>query len=130
VFLFCFNLHSLNAATDLIIPAAQLLEKLDSQHDMTVEGANNEALATTQDLFQTFAHFFQRGSAAERVFEDPHLFGEIAKAAASLQSAQVRCWFKPNWSRCVGTDMGMTRARAPLIDCTIHFMIMYVNVMI
>ena len=51
---------------------------------------DHSALNSLNDLQETFAHFFSRGAAAERPFQNEDIFAQIIEQATSLNNVHVR----------------------------------------
>ena len=79
-------LYRINACIDIIVPATQLLEKLNVRADIA---ADHPELSTFDSLQETFKHFFQKGAAAERKFTDSLLFRNLTDTALQLAQAQA-----------------------------------------
>lgn len=80
------RLHvGINSNVDLIVPGVALLKALKVSSG---GNENRNVLKHLDDLQDTFAHFFAKGSAAERPFLDKDIFRDIVAAGSSLKNAQ------------------------------------------
>lgn len=77
---------SVNACVDVVLSGVKLLEALGLEPG---DGKNHAVLTSGQDLREAFAHFMEKGAAAERFFSDADAFHRIARAAAEHPGAQV-----------------------------------------
>lgn len=77
---------SVNACVDVVLSGVKLLEALGLEPS---DGKNHAVLNSRQDLREAFAHFMERGAAAERFFSDAEDFQDIARAASEHPAAQV-----------------------------------------
>lgn len=77
---------SVNACVDVVLSGVKLLEALGLEPG---EGKNHVVLNSGQDLREAFAHFMERGAAAERFFSDAEAFQAIARTASEHPAAQV-----------------------------------------
>jgi ADP-dependent glucokinase len=75
-----------NANLDLIVRAVPLLRKLFSASTPTRGLLPADAVSSPGELFATFSHFFETGSAAERTVSNETLWAEILAAAEQLDS--------------------------------------------
>ena len=50
---------------------------------------DHNILSSLNDLQETFSHFFAKGSAAERMYDNPAVFTQIRQAAESLDRIEV-----------------------------------------
>ncbi|CAD6194429.1 unnamed protein product [Caenorhabditis auriculariae] len=71
-----------NCNVDLIVSGVRLVDSLNTTCS---EHKDKESLETLTDLHQTFAHFFQRGAAAERYMSDEEQFNLLVRQAESSQ---------------------------------------------
>lgn len=77
---------SVNACVDVVLSGVKLLEALGLEPS---DGKNHPVLSSGQDLREAFAHFMERGAAAERFFSDAEAFQDIARTASEHPAAQV-----------------------------------------
>ena len=78
--------YRINTNVDLIVPALTLMEALGIAPG---DREDKDALTSLDDLQTTFAHFFSKGSAAERAFLDKDIFKQIVKTADLLEKKNV-----------------------------------------
>lgn len=71
---------------DVVLSGVKLLEALGLEPS---DGKNHAVLNSRQDLREAFAHFMERGAAAERFFSDAEAFQAIARTASEHPAAQV-----------------------------------------
>lgn len=81
-----FLSRSVNACVDVVLSGVKLLEALGLEPS---DGKNHAVLHSRQDLREAFAHFMERGAAAERFFSDAEAFRDIARTASEHPTAQV-----------------------------------------
>ncbi|XP_041362972.1 ADP-dependent glucokinase-like [Gigantopelta aegis] len=75
----------INSNVDYIVPGLDLLKKLGlTPGDMK----DHKILLSLNELQETFFHFFAKGSAAERVYDNPDVFGQIRQTAESLDTIE------------------------------------------
>ncbi|OWF54069.1 ADP-dependent glucokinase-like [Mizuhopecten yessoensis] len=80
------RLHvGINSNVDLIVPGVGLLKALRVPSGRR---ENKDVLKNLDDLQDTFAHFFAKGSAAERAFLDKDIFQKIVSTGNTLENAQ------------------------------------------
>ncbi|XP_069138122.1 ADP-dependent glucokinase-like [Argopecten irradians] len=80
------RLHvGINSNIDLIVPGVMLLKALAIPSGRR---ENKDVLNTVDDLENTFAHFFAKGSAAERAFLDKKIFQRIVSTSKMLEIFQ------------------------------------------
>ncbi|XP_033750170.1 ADP-dependent glucokinase-like [Pecten maximus] len=80
------HLHvGINSNVDLIVPGVVLLKALAVPSGRS---ENKDILKTVNDLEETFAHFFAKGSAAERAFLDKKIFQRIVSTSKMLEMSQ------------------------------------------
>lgn len=77
---------SINCNLDLIVSGTELLGKLGRRPGQLLDSVS---LDTLEDLTDTFSHYFQKGSAAERTFNDPKAYKHIVNTAEKLKMKQV-----------------------------------------
>ncbi|NWI77419.1 ADPGK glucokinase, partial [Dryoscopus gambensis] len=75
-----------NACVDVVLSGVKLLEALGLEPG---EGKNHAVLNSGQELREAFAHFMERGAAAERFFSDAEAFQAIAQTASEHPAAQL-----------------------------------------
>lgn len=75
-----------NACVDVVLSGVKLLETLGLEPG---DGKNHAVLNSRQDLKEAFAHFMEKGAAAERFFSDAESFHHIARTASEYPGAQV-----------------------------------------
>ncbi|KAF4804571.1 ADP-dependent glucokinase [Turdus rufiventris] len=75
-----------NACVDVVLSGVKLLEALGLEPS---DGKNHAVLNSRQDLREAFAHFMERGAAAERFFSDAEAFQAIARTASEHPAAQI-----------------------------------------
>lgn len=71
---------------DVVLSGVKLLEALGLEPG---EGKNHAVLSSGQELREAFAHFMERGAAAERFFSDAEAFQAIARTASEHPAAQL-----------------------------------------
>lgn len=77
----------LNTNVDLIVPGLDLLKRLKTATNLK---PYDHAIINSIDEFQqTFAHYFAKGSAAERFFSQLNDFNHIIEHCDSLDKKQV-----------------------------------------
>lgn len=72
---------------DVVLSGVKLLEALGLEP--SDDGKNHAVLTSGQDLREAFAHFMEKGAAAERFFSDAEAFQDIARTASEHPAAQV-----------------------------------------
>ncbi|XP_068000396.1 ADP-dependent glucokinase isoform X3 [Melanerpes formicivorus] len=75
-----------NACVDVVLSGVRLLEALGLEPG---DGRNHLVLNSQQDLKEAFAHFMEKGAAAERFFSDAESFQHIARTASEHPGAQL-----------------------------------------
>ncbi|XP_075621091.1 ADP-dependent glucokinase isoform X3 [Balearica regulorum gibbericeps] len=75
-----------NACVDVVLSGVKLLEALGLEPG---DGKNHAVLNSRQDLKEAFAHFMEKGAAAERFFSDAESFHHIAQTASEYPGAQL-----------------------------------------
>uniref|UniRef100_A0A8C3J5B8 ADP dependent glucokinase n=1 Tax=Calidris pygmaea TaxID=425635 RepID=A0A8C3J5B8_9CHAR len=75
-----------NACVDVVLSGVKLLEALGLEPG---DGKNHVVLSSRQDLKEAFAHFMEKGAAAERFFSDAESFHHIARTASEYPAAQL-----------------------------------------
>uniref|UniRef100_A0A0B7BIV7 ADP-dependent glucokinase n=1 Tax=Arion vulgaris TaxID=1028688 RepID=A0A0B7BIV7_9EUPU len=75
----------INSNIDIIVPGVALLKALSI---LPGEKKNHDALSSLDELQETFAHFFSKGSAAERSFMDKLVYQKIIKATETLNNIE------------------------------------------
>ncbi|CAI5441170.1 unnamed protein product [Caenorhabditis angaria] len=73
-----------NCNVDLIVNGVKVVESLNTTCE---EGKDQETLENLGDLHQTFAHFFQRGAAAERYMSSEDQFNILVRESESSPRA-------------------------------------------
>lgn len=81
-----FLSRSVNACVDVVLSGVKLLEALGLEPS---DGKDHAVLNSGQELKEAFAHFMERGAAAERFFSDAQAFQDIARTASEHPAAQV-----------------------------------------
>eukprot|EP00939_MAST-03C_sp_MAST-3C-sp1_P001835 g1835.t1 len=82
-----------NANVDLIVPAIDFLESAEENTPLPLDktyGVNHESLESWSDVRETFAHFFDKGAAAERFVTKKELFDQVVRAAEKASSSSYR----------------------------------------
>uniref|UniRef100_A0A672UBW2 ADP dependent glucokinase n=1 Tax=Strigops habroptila TaxID=2489341 RepID=A0A672UBW2_STRHB len=75
-----------NACVDVVLSGVKLLEALGVEPR---DGKNHAVLSSRRDLGEAFAHFMDKGAAAERFFSDAESFHHIARTASEHPGAQI-----------------------------------------
>ncbi|XP_074456187.1 ADP-dependent glucokinase isoform X4 [Larus michahellis] len=75
-----------NACVDVVLSGVKLLEALGLEPG---DGKNHAVLNSRQDLKEAFAHFMEKGAAAERFFSNAESFHHIARTASEFPGAQL-----------------------------------------
>ena len=84
--LFCS--FRINCNLDLIVSGTQLLGALGEKPGELLDSVSIDSIT---DLTNTFTHYFNKGSAAERTFNDAKTYKKIVQTAEKLDSKQVKC---------------------------------------
>ena len=80
-----------NSNLDLIVKAVDTLTELNLTTSLGLsEYQDHEKLSTLSEFYQTFMHFFDKGSAAERFVSDKNVWNEIVEAS---KRATNQHWF-------------------------------------
>ncbi|KAL8581110.1 hypothetical protein ACOMHN_033558 [Nucella lapillus] len=74
-----------NANVDLIVSGVALLRQLKISPGSE---ENHSSLTSLGDLQDTFSYFFNKGSAAERIFTDPALYKDVVKVVFDLKEIE------------------------------------------
>lgn len=72
----------------MIVSGTELLESLGEKPGQLLD-RDSVSLNDITDLTDTFTYYFNKGSAAERTFNNPRIYKSIVKAAETLLSKQV-----------------------------------------
>ena len=94
---FIYLYYRINACVDLIVSGTDLMHALQIQPSGK---KNHDKLDSIEHLQESFHHFFQKGSAAERFFSNADQFKDVIKSASSLDKAQVLVTIKARYSSC------------------------------
>lgn len=77
----------INCNLDLIVSGKELLDSLGQKPEKLLDSVSLNDLS---ELTDTFTYYFNKGSAAERTFNNPDIYRKIVKAAEKLKSKQVQ----------------------------------------
>lgn len=80
-----------NSNVDIIVSGVSLLKALNIEPG---DKRNNHVLSSVDELQETFAFYFARGSAAERSFTNPIVYQKIIQAAETISNVEVTIQLK------------------------------------
>ncbi|KAK6179202.1 hypothetical protein SNE40_011617 [Patella caerulea] len=74
-----------NSNLDIIVDGVKLLKKLGISPG---KQKNHDIIDNLEELQETFSYFFDKGSAAERIFSEPSIYKQITNAAKTLPGVE------------------------------------------